>query len=197
MHYLLPMLTSRHYRAPLSRQRQEVISHNRRLFTIWRRTFRFGNKEKNISIYVKNITQTFHLDWRFNENSFLWSSLVFRNNFSRSFVTWNENFQRYLKCEASWGELKLFSSFWLNMLSMCLIRLWHNSRHLHRAKERLFSANSLQKPHIERRPSEWFMKSRSHKIHHTSTALKFVADHIGEYERVMSQRVAFVAHIKS
>lgn len=91
----------------------------------------YGNKKKNISIYVKTITQTFHFDWRFNENSFLWSffsSFFSWNNFIRSFVTWNEILNATWSVKRSVAEIKLFHStieyakhvFWRNSLGICV-----------------------------------------------------------------------------
>lgn len=65
---------------------------------------RKGKKQK-LSIYVRNITQTYHPDWHFNENSFLWS-------FRHIFLLYSPkltNFERYSSVNC-WGEIK---SFWV------------------------------------------------------------------------------------
>lgn len=81
----------------------------------------YGNKKKNISIYVKTITQTFHFDWRFNENSFLWSFFLPSSHETISFalLLHEMKFSTLLEVWSGLWQKLNFSIPQSNMLSMC------------------------------------------------------------------------------
>lgn len=133
-----------------------------------------------ISIAVKNITQTFHLDWRFNEIPFCYIM---------------KNFQRYLKCERLKGRLifsfrfdaytkHVLDSIFCASLGICMNFL---------RKEVIISTKERPFKKVSDLWKDIFIKYRTRKtlwLH--SNSLRIVVEH----ERIMSQAI-FVTHIKS